>query len=249
MKRPFSLLRSSGVMSSPLTDEVIACEGYEVQVLRTKRTKTLSISITKGRVVLRAPKFVDLVQIMAVLDKRHEWILANLALQAEQPQAKQFVDGEKFSYLGREYPLCVIKGKPAAVKLALGAFMLSLPANNMTPPSVRRALFQWYKEQAKTHILARIAHYEPLIGVKASEVRFKYLKRRWGSCDTHHCLDFNWLLIQAPWHIIDYVVVHELTHIAYFSHSGAFWAEVARHMPDYAECEQWLRHNGAALLL
>ncbi|WP_086059809.1 M48 metallopeptidase family protein [Alcaligenes faecalis] len=60
-------------------------------------------------------------------------------------------------------------------------------------------------------------------------------------------LEFNWQITMAPNRMVDYVVIHELCHLLHHDHSPGFWKEVARVMPAYAQCRQWLKENGAGL--
>ena len=59
-------------------------------------------------------------------------------------------------------------------------------------------------------------------------------RRRWGSCDPKSNLRFNRRIVQAPMRLVDYVVAHELVHLANRNHTAAFWAALGRVMPDYA---------------
>jgi hypothetical protein len=68
-------------------------------------------------------------------------------------------------------------------------------------------------------------------------------KRRWGSCGAGNTLNFAWRLVMCPQSVIDYVVVHELSHITYKDHSAKFWTRVATVMPNYREAQDWLRLN------
>ena len=73
-------------------------------------------------------------------------------------------------------------------------------------------------------------------------------KSKWGSCSAKGNLNFNCLLMDAPPEVLDYVVVHELCHRLHMDHSPAFWADVARVLPDYEKRRRWLRENGPALI-
>ncbi|MEL6912460.1 MAG: M48 family metallopeptidase [Cyanobacteria bacterium J06555_3] len=80
-------------------------------------------------------------------------------------------------------------------------------------------------------------------------MKIKDLGYRWGSCGTKGVLNFHFRCMTAPLRVIDYVVVHELCHLHYRNHRDAFWNEVDKVMPDYAERKEWLRKNGASLTL
>ncbi len=80
-------------------------------------------------------------------------------------------------------------------------------------------------------------------------VALKGWKRRWGECHPDGQLRFNWRLIMCPPAVIDYVVVHELTHFTVPGHNPRFWGQVAKVLPDYAARRRWLNREGAPFLL
>ncbi len=101
---------------------------------------------------------------------------------------------------------------------------------------------------AKQVIPARVAHYASLLGVEYGRITIRTQKTRWGSCSSQGNLNFNCLLMLAPPEVLDSVVVHELCHRKHMNHSKAFYAEIARVMPDYKVRHAWLKQNGAALM-
>ena len=102
--------------------------------------------------------------------------------------------------------------------------------------------------QAKAVIPARVAHYAALLGVEYGRITIRMQKTRWGSCSSKGNLNFNCLLMLAPPEVLDSVVVHELCHRKHMNHSAAFYAEIARVMPDYKSRHAWLKQNGAVLM-
>lgn len=113
----------------------------------------------------------------------------------------------------------------------------------------RRALEGRYRQAAREYFAARVAHYEPIIGVTHGSIAIRDQKTRWGSCSAKGNLNFNWRLMLAPPRILDYVVVHELCHRKEMNHSKAFWNAVETVLPDYRECRKWLKENGKTLVL
>lgn len=102
-------------------------------------------------------------------------------------------------------------------------------------------------ESALKVIPGRVRHYAALIGVGYGRVTIRNQKSKWGSCSAQGNLNFNCLLMLCPPEVLDYVVIHELCHRKEMNHSNAFWAEVARVVPDYREKERWLKENGPLL--
>lgn len=103
-------------------------------------------------------------------------------------------------------------------------------------------------QEALKVIPERVAYYAPLVGVRYGRITIRNQRSRWGSCSSQGNLNFNCLLMLAPPEVMDYVVVHELCHRKEMNHSDAFWAEVARVLPDYKNRQNWLKENGQALI-
>ena len=100
---------------------------------------------------------------------------------------------------------------------------------------------QELRRLAAEYVPQRVAVYAPLVGVTPTGIKITSAKRRFGSCSGKNSLCFSWRLMLYPKEAIDYVVAHELCHIRYHDHSAAFWAAVARVMPDYKQRQALLR--------
>lgn len=101
---------------------------------------------------------------------------------------------------------------------------------------------------ARRVIIEKVRKYAALMGVTYGKVTIKNQRSRWGSCSSKGNLNFNCLLMLAPDSVVDYVVVHELSHRIHMNHSKDFWLQVESIMPDYKEKEKWLKDNGAAIV-
>ncbi len=105
------------------------------------------------------------------------------------------------------------------------------------------------RRKAAETIALRVQHYAPMLGVHPGKISIRDQKTRWGSCSSSGTLSFNWRLILAPPQVLDYVVVHELSHMRQMNHSKAFWSTVESIMPDYKQWDQWLKDHGKELKL
>lgn len=103
-------------------------------------------------------------------------------------------------------------------------------------------------KEAADYIPGRVSFYADKIGVSFGRITIRNQKSRWGSCSSRGNLNFNCLLMLAPPEVTDYVVVHELCHRLEMNHSAAFWAEVARILPDYKKYEKWLKTEGERIM-
>jgi len=237
-------------MSLQPSDNTIQGKGYIVEIIRTSRRKTASIKVNEGKVSIIVPESLSTEQIESLLTKKHRWIKEKLSLNEETVliKAKEFVSGESFAYLGRNYRLKVIEGLYPAIKLHQGRFVASVRDKTVNnAPSIKQMLIRWHKQHAEAKLIEKTARYAKIISVCPSSVGIKFYQSRWGSCSPTADIHYNWKIIMAPNRIVDYVVVHELCHILHHDHSPAFWQTVERYFPDYLECKEWLKLNGKRL--
>ena len=102
-------------------------------------------------------------------------------------------------------------------------------------------------KKAKEKLNRRVRLYAKHPGVSYNKILISDLKYRWGSCTPKNNLNFNWRLIKAPMRVIEYVVVHELTHLLEPNHTADFWVVVRNQLPDYVKSKEWLKRAGSLL--
>lgn len=88
-------------------------------------------------------------------------------------------------------------------------------------------------QEIKEKFISRVAYFSEIMKVSVGRITIRNQKTRWGSCSTKGNLNFNYQLYYLPDELLDYVVVHELSHRRHMDHSSAFWAEVGTYCPDY----------------
>ena len=98
--------------------------------------------------------------------------------------------------------------------------------------------------ELRASLKVRLPDFAARIGVTYGQFAVRRQRTRFGSCSAKGNLNFNCVLARMPEEILDYVVVHELCHRKQMNHSAAFWAEVARILPDYKKRKKWLNENG-----
>ena len=107
-----------------------------------------------------------------------------------------------------------------------------------------KEMVQW----AKDMLPERVCFWAAKAGVTYERITIRRQHSRWGSCSSQGNLNFNCLLALVPENVLDYIIVHELCHRRHMNHSPAFWAEVARLLPDYAAARTWLKQEGGKLI-
>lgn len=223
-----------------------------VKIVRTSGTKSATIVVERGQVFVRVPNALPVSRVEKLIQSRSDWIRKKLNIQSNIviPRPKEMVSGESFSYLGRNYRLKLIRGESSEVKLKSGYLTLTHD-KNLTDVQrqnfVRQSLQSWYQSRALEKFQEKVNRYEKLIGVQSKSVSVHDFKSRWGSCSVSGNLRFNWRIIMTPNSIVDYVVVHELSHLLHHDHSEKFWKTIESLISEYSQRRQWLCLNGHIL--
>jgi predicted metal-dependent hydrolase len=225
---------------------------FPIEIIRTERSKSASIEIEDDTVKVTVPKNLSDQRIEELIKNRTVWIRQKLKIQTEtiRPKDKEYVNGETFSYLGRNYRLKCLSGGSGEAKLTNGYLTVWLAKDASGAASggcVRQSLQQWYQSRALEKLKEKTKRYSAILGVSPQSVGVKEYKARWGSCSSSGDVTYNWRIIMAPHHIVDYIVVHELCHLLEHNHGPKYWKHVQNVVPNYKECREWLKVNGEGL--
>lgn len=229
----------------------------EVHVLRKPYRRSIGLTLqVNGRIRVSAPKSTPLSRIEDFLAANTQWIETHLQKYRELRDTyppKRYVEGETFQFLGEKLKLSFVKSARSRVRIEArdGALFVEVPqeawAQGFDPsqphPQLALAMADFYAREGRAVIGQRLAIYSERMGLMPSAVSFRSQKTRWGSCSSRGKISLNWRLIVAPLEVIDYVVVHELSHLRFYNHSQSFWDLVGTQLPRYAELRQWLRDH------
>ena len=218
----------------------------DIELIRSKR-KTISIHIERdGSVSARIPEEISEEEILKVLKSKEYQIHQNLALWSQLNQTKverDYVNGQSFLYLGRNYRLHFVEENLGPLLFKKGYFHLSLSDKNLA----REMFIDFYKEKLNEKLKPILKRYKGQLGVNPKEIKVMELQNRWASCTSSGNVNFHWKCAMAPIDVLNYIVVHELTHLIHPNHTNAFWNELDKVMPNYQKQIQWLKINGAGM--
>lgn len=218
------------------------------KLIRSRR-KTVGLEVTpEALLIVRAPRNLSQKEIHKIVDKESRWILKKQRFFKENHiriREKDFVEGEEFLYLGRSYRLRIVSNTGHALSVDDNFIYLS----DDSIGNAREVIQNWYRERAYNIVSQRAAYYSYVAGIKFNRINITSAKKRWGSCGLNGNLNIAWRLVLAPLRVIDYVIVHELSHIEIRNHSKEFWLRVGNVIPDYKTDERWLRDNGHFLVV
>lgn len=222
-------------------------------LLRRATRRSIGFVVGPDGLVVSAPKWVPLYEVDAAVREKARWIVEKLS-QSRDRQQRQMVgpidwkDGATLPYLGDTLTLVLDpthgfgKGGAALKPSHLGhaSLYLGLPSA-ATHAQIRDAVQAWLTRQARALFTERLNHFAPTLGVQWHKLSLSSAKTRWGSASSSGAIRLNWRLIHFRPSVIDYVVVHELSHLREMNHSPRFWGTVEGVMPDYAALRKELK--------
>ena len=197
-------------------------------ILTRSRRKTLSITVrADGSVEVKAPLNCSKERIEKFLAEKSDWI--EKYVTENKAKSEQFKFSGNIPFMGKMLP--VSEGE---------CFMFSEEAGFTVPSgrSIKECLPQLeyiYRKAAADYLPKRVWHFSEIMGVSPSAVKINGAEKRWGSCSGRGTINFSWRLMAASPESIDYVVVHEMSHLTELNHSPRFWKIVADVLPDYKE--------------
>jgi predicted metal-dependent hydrolase len=210
---------------------------------QAKRRKVIIKVHPDQRVVATVPHDASIDAIQEAIRKRAKWVWASIsefATQNEYVMPRQYVSGEAQFYLGRRYVLKVIidPDQTSNVKLHRGKLTVTFKKDcDERVVKIKALLDKWYTHRANIIFKERLQ----AMLLKTTWVsdlpsfRIMAMKKQWGSCSTKGSLMLNPHLIKSSKECIDYVILHELCHIAEHNHSEKFWRLLTQVMPNWKE--------------
>lgn len=223
---------------------------------RAKR-RTIGFVVGPDGLVVRAPKWTPVFEVEAALREKSQWITRKLGesreRQARQHEARvDWCDGVVLPFLGGSIQVALDPGhhfgaagaqlEPVALDATPRPLRVGLP-KSATPEQIRDAVQAWLMRQARQHFLERLTHFAPQLQVQWTKLSLSNAGTRWGSAKSDGSIRLNWRLVHFRPAVIDYVVVHELSHLRVMDHSPRFWDTVRSVVPDYAELRGQLKDD------
>jgi len=217
-------------------------------ILLRKKVKNINLNLKPNLLIeVSANHEIPIEKIHSFVKRKASWIIKNKAyfMKAfpEIKYEKEYVSGETFKYLGRQYRLKVLKSKNEGVKCERGTLILNIQdKNNFIRKS--QLIKEWYQKRSIkifNESLERIYKSLGKYSIFKPKITIRFMKARWGSCaESKKLIILNSKLIDAPKFCIDYVVLHELIHFKFRDHNKKFYNLQEAIMPDWKKRKEIL---------
>lgn len=211
-----------------------------------KRIKNIYIGIKDGKVIVRAPLRISEDKIKEIISQKEAWIIGKLSSLKENrlPDLKNksyiYILGKKVNieYIHKDV-------KKATILLEESKCSIILPSNVILDDSVYLKLEKSLDKMLKQIIIDKVnicmEKYIKLTGLKPKSIEVKKFKSIWGNCSSQKNIKINQNLVHYSINEIEYVCLHELTHLKYMNHQKEFWNYIEKYMPDYKERRKALK--------
>jgi predicted metal-dependent hydrolase len=211
------------------------------RIRRSTRARRIRVDVAPhSGVEVVLPRRATTADAEAAVRELRPWIERRLA-EARAAEEIVAARGATVPYLGQELRLRPEEGRTRVHRRGNDLFV---PAGDPRP-----ALERWFRRAARAEVAVRLDRACAQAGLRYTGLTIRGQRTRWASCSSKGRMSFNWRLLLAPEPVLDYVVWHEVCHLAVPNHSKRFWAMVERHCPDYREHARWLRRYGQTLVL
>ncbi|WP_019948948.1 M48 family metallopeptidase [Hymenobacter aerophilus] len=219
--------------------------GLEIDLVR-QRMRSLRLTVyAGGRIRVAVPLHTPPAAIEAFVQARRSWIEQHQQrFAAREPvPTPRYETGETVPFLGQAYLLELRTAARPRVELQPDTRQLHLYAPAGSTAAQREAvLTAWYRQQLRQRMPELLAKWEPVVGRPAAAWGIRQMRTRWGTCNIGAArIWLNLELIKRPLPCLEYVLVHELTHLHERLHNARFWGLMDQFMPDWRTWREELK--------
>ncbi len=209
------------------------------KIVYSRRRSIALIVNSRGELIVRAPLRCRDKDIYDFIFKKADWIREKRTEIKSGPYTPLTPKtGEKIPILDNIYEIKL--GQISRVKIINNN--ICIPGENS-----KQKLVNFLVRYAKNYLTKRVGELATIFNFKYKSIRLTSAHTRWGSCNYQNSLSFTYKLILCPRKVVDYIIIHELSHTIEKNHSKKFWALVEKCMPDYKDSERWLKDNRAII--
>ena len=213
-------------------------------IRKNPRSRRVSIRIDQNcNILVTAPKRMPNFLIDRFVEQKDEWIKQTIN---KMNQKRNMFDSVKnIMIFGNNYNKQIVSSieHPIGVSINNESLLINSVSKKHDNSSAQQQINKFLKKTSKKYILPRTDELAKKMNVSFKRISIKEQKSRWGSCSSQQNLNFNWRLVHHVPKIIDYVIIHELSHIVHLDHSKHFWEHVKKYDPEFRQHRGYLKRT------
>jgi predicted metal-dependent hydrolase len=214
----------------------------EFEVQRSSKSENTYITVDRDNgVLVKAPEYISDTEIESLVCSKAKWIIDKLEEVGNEIDYGEILTGSRLFYLGKSYYVELIQENRSNIEVVFihSKFKIYTPFE-VSQRELSEVIDRFYRQKSEEKITKLVRKYSDIMKLYPEYVGFRKSKTKWGSCSERNRITFNPEVIKLSSFLIEYVVIHELAHIAYKNHSKEFWNLVKKHMSDYQSKEEAL---------
>jgi hypothetical protein len=237
--------RLRNLVSPPAIEQraaLLAGKQITYTLKRSSKRRSIGLRIDDRGLTVSMPLRASENWLHSVLQDKASWVVEKLdGWQSRKREELCWADGETIPFLGERLTLRIRPSLFAGIPQQRGKELWLFVVDEDDAEHIEQLVSHWYRQQAEPLFAERISHYAPLLNVMPRVLKLSSAKTQWGCCTARGTIRLNEQLIRLPLRLIDYVVVHELSHLREMNHSAAFWEVVMSACPNYAKLRRELK--------
>jgi predicted metal-dependent hydrolase len=226
-----------------ISREYVDPEFGVISIKRIARAKYVRVRVSeKGTIHATMPSLAPVMLLKNLINNSRDSLRSALD-DAKSHAPRVYAHGD---IIGTSHRIEMTYGTRASARRSGQAIVWTVPQG--TEPTdahnqdvVRKAVRKALDEQASAYLPRRLQYLADMGGFHFSKIRYSNAKGRWGSCNSQGVISLNVALMNLPKEIIDYVLIHELSHTRHMNHSAEFWALVGTQYEDYKNARKQLK--------
>ena len=229
-----------------MTDtQTVTINGLNVIVQRSK-IKNTYFSIKDGQAYIKVSKSCSNSKIEEMIKSKEKWFRKNLE-KSHEPKEIDLKNRDYIYILGNKITIDYIYEKRTTAKILLNEkeCKILLPENIVLTDAhflkMEKKLDSIIKSLSSKYIYDAMQKYISLTGLTPKEIKIGKFKSFWGNCSSKKVIKMNQKLLYYGIPQIEYVCLHELTHLKYMNHQKDFWEHVKKYMPEYKKVSSVLK--------
>jgi predicted metal-dependent hydrolase len=212
----------------------------KITVYKRRKTKRISMRLVGREIRVVQPVWLPYIT-------GYKFVLSNISWVKDQQKIKPNANISDGTIIGKSRVLRFIDNSPKLTsRINATHIFIYLPKGINEPDTdaqvtaikaIKRAL----KKEASELLPIRVSKIAQQTGLDYGKLSYKSMRSRWGSCTNKKDISLNIYLLMMPYELIDYVILHELTHTKHLNHGKDFWKALESHMPDYKNRRKQLK--------
>lgn len=220
-----------------------------VHIYRRRGAHHIRLSVSaEGKVRVSTPAWTPYRTALRLVQQRQDWLISQCQTRNPNLQPNQRIGKHHTLYFRAKLDLQKPRSRLTTNAIYIYHPLQQEPNQSIIQQLAHTAAQKALRQEAEQLLPQRLRQLSQQTNLIYTSVSIRQLKSRWGSCDSQQHITLNYYLMQLPWELIDYVLIHELAHTVHLHHGPDFWQTMADHLPNYKSLRKQLKQHQPTII-